>query len=596
MAGLTDEESLEDQKKGTVVYQEQKCFDGEWSIINVYDSQEAKRVTFEVYGCDTADIRRVQYNYIEFDAFFRFNAELMNPNRREGRYHWIAERLELKADGAGGRQLALASEQTPQLPELPMYEKRKIPTGRMNYQERQRLRESMDQLDIKRNEAITKKRTVAKAKFLVKIEEMQAEYQERLKARTEKIAKEREERWIQKEGERKQELEAILEIEARNEVRNSNVDIKVENTDERDRLEIKGMHERYKAAEAIRQAEIKEARDARSLKNSARAKEEKETKQLLEEKAAAREEAWRQRELRVQKKRDLWLAELKQEAESNKRKDALTAEKKMTFIKDLHVERQKVFTEQNEKSRRRAKEIEECNLITQEEQAPPPSAQPVPVEEEAPESETKGSKEPAGKPAAKGKKAAKEKAKKPPKEEKKADGAIIDGVEGRMRAEMQRQRELNALETIRQSKFLKKVKARIQKEAENAQRLRNQKRQGEEKERAAKDQRKVIIQTSREEEKKELERKKNDLERRENLRNENIQRKMMARLNTADCGKDLEPPKPKQEASPFGMQEASEEAQVAPDVALEPPKTSEVAAEEHQEAAEEAPELEAPEL
>merc|ERR1719395_366674 len=126
----------------------------------------------------------------------------MNPNRREGRYHWIAERLELKADGAGGRQLAMASEQTPQLPELPMYEKRKIPTGRMNYSERQRLRESMDQLDIKRNESIAKKRMESKVRFLTQMQEQKAEHQERLKLRSEKIAKEREERWNLKEAER----------------------------------------------------------------------------------------------------------------------------------------------------------------------------------------------------------------------------------------------------------------------------------------------------------------------------------------------------------------------------------------------------------
>merc|ERR1719252_546948 len=112
--GAVEEESLEDQKKGPVVYQEQKMFIGEWSIITVYDNQEQKRVTFEVYGCDTSDILRVQYNYNEFDAFFRFNAELMNPNRREGRYHWIAERLEIQADGAGGRKLGLAPEPTPE--------------------------------------------------------------------------------------------------------------------------------------------------------------------------------------------------------------------------------------------------------------------------------------------------------------------------------------------------------------------------------------------------------------------------------------------------------------------------------------------------
>merc|ERR1719428_623934 len=118
------------------------------------------------------------------------------------------ERLEKQADGAGGNKLALASEPTPALPQLPLYEKRKIPTGRMNYQERQRLRESMDQLDIKRNEAISKKRAIAKAKFLIKIQEQKEEHQKKVAKRVEKITKEREERWQVKEQERKEQLEA----------------------------------------------------------------------------------------------------------------------------------------------------------------------------------------------------------------------------------------------------------------------------------------------------------------------------------------------------------------------------------------------------
>merc|ERR1719443_601223 len=137
----------------------------------------------------------------------------MNPNRREGRYHWTIERLEVMADGAGGRKLGLASEPTPEIPELPYYEKRKIPTGRMNYQERQRLRESMDQLDIKRNESIAKKRMESKVRFLTLIQEQKAEHQERLAKRSEKIAKEREERWNLKEAERQEELEAHMEME-----------------------------------------------------------------------------------------------------------------------------------------------------------------------------------------------------------------------------------------------------------------------------------------------------------------------------------------------------------------------------------------------
>lgn len=40
--------------------------------------------------------------------FLRFNADLMNPNNREGRYHWALERLEFVSDGKGGRKLGIS--------------------------------------------------------------------------------------------------------------------------------------------------------------------------------------------------------------------------------------------------------------------------------------------------------------------------------------------------------------------------------------------------------------------------------------------------------------------------------------------------------
>merc|ERR1711977_58428 len=128
----------------------------------------------------------------------------------------------------------------------------------------------------------------------------------------------------------------------------------------------------YKAKEALRLQEVKEARDGRERKKNEAEKQAQETTKELEALAKTREEAWRQRELRVNKKRDLWLAEVLKEADLIRRKEQLAGERKMEFIKDLHVQRQKVFTEQNEKSRRRAKEIEDTKPLAEEEKEPPP--------------------------------------------------------------------------------------------------------------------------------------------------------------------------------------------------------------------------------
>lgn len=75
-------------------------------------------MTFETYGLESQDQFHIQYSYQDFDGLFRFNAELMNPNRKEGRFHWISERLAILTVGKD-RQLKLQPEPTSEVPELP---------------------------------------------------------------------------------------------------------------------------------------------------------------------------------------------------------------------------------------------------------------------------------------------------------------------------------------------------------------------------------------------------------------------------------------------------------------------------------------------
>ncbi|CAE8716563.1 unnamed protein product, partial [Polarella glacialis] len=194
-----DAEKAEEADKGALNYQESKDFNGECFLINVYDNTKKRAVTFEVYGLDTQDTLHLQYTYQEFDGLFRFNAELMNPNRKDGRFHWVAQRLGIAAVGKE-RKLKLNPEPTEEVPQLPTYETvRKIPTGRMDLKERQRLREQMDMLDIKRNENIAKKKAASRQKFLKHVFWLKQEDERIKKVRDVKLAAEREQRIHMKE-------------------------------------------------------------------------------------------------------------------------------------------------------------------------------------------------------------------------------------------------------------------------------------------------------------------------------------------------------------------------------------------------------------
>ncbi len=66
------EEATSDfEQLGPVLYQEAKCMDNEMCFIAVHENSKEKFVVFEVYGFETGRVHRIQYNFMNFDAFFR---------------------------------------------------------------------------------------------------------------------------------------------------------------------------------------------------------------------------------------------------------------------------------------------------------------------------------------------------------------------------------------------------------------------------------------------------------------------------------------------------------------------------------------------
>jgi hypothetical protein len=258
---IAEEETMDEQDKGTLTYQECKVFHAEPHLVSVYDHPKRRVVTFEVYGLDTQDMLHKQYTHNEFDGLFRFNAELMNPNRKEGRYHWVIERLEIGQVGSE-RKLRLGAEVTKEVPELPIYEtNRKIPTGRMDLKERQRLRDQMDMLNIRREEKIRAKKQASKKKFLAHIFWLQEDAKRREEEQARMIEEEREKRYQFQLG---VELEEEEE-EAKKAVTAKNRRIAAENKDraheEKEEEDLRQLRLRWKAADAEKARAIREARE-----------------------------------------------------------------------------------------------------------------------------------------------------------------------------------------------------------------------------------------------------------------------------------------------------------------------------------------------
>merc|ERR1712151_1082204 len=130
------------------------------------------------------------------------------------------------------RKLQLMPDPSEEVPELPVYEeKRKIPTGRMDLKERQRLREQMDMLDIKRAENISKKRAAMRERFLKHLFRLKEEDVKRKADVEKKIEEERKQRFRTKEEQERLEEEERNRLEQEAKMRRKAVQAKEERTE-----------------------------------------------------------------------------------------------------------------------------------------------------------------------------------------------------------------------------------------------------------------------------------------------------------------------------------------------------------------------------
>lgn len=341
MAG-SEEEGL----KGPVAHQESKTFDGEYQLLTVFDNPDVKVVTFEAYSLETSEVLALRYSYAEFDQFFRFNAELMNPNNRDGRYHWIIKRLVFASDGSSGRKLALGGRPTDETPEIPVYTQAKIPTGRMNYNERQRLRDEMERLDMRRNENIEKKRMARDRKFMAELEEQKTLLALRQKSRMEKIASEKEERYGMIAEAHQEEIDRKMELVMLDKGRLEAIRQMEERRTERDEEGVKGTIAKHRQEREAKQKAMEALASQKVEIEEEIVKNEAAARTLAEDLETRREEQLEIREARIGTKEDTYLEWLQRRHQEELRKAEIVEEKKLNEVLTARQVREALFKEQ----------------------------------------------------------------------------------------------------------------------------------------------------------------------------------------------------------------------------------------------------------
>lgn len=333
-----------EETRGVLVFQEGKKIEGGYYIIAVYDDPATKTVSFAAYELETDYTYTHPLSYSELDGLFKYNSELMNPSNRDGRYHWVIERLDFVQDAKGRKVLCLAPEPTPEdleeISDAPKPPSKTFHAGKIDAQLRQKLIGWLDTSNDHANYVKLVRSEDARKRFLAELHSKRM--LEQLKA-TQRMLKMDEER-----DERMAKLEYIkASTQAKAQKYRSETEMRTQTTAQLDVL-IK-----QKDAEAIRRL----MKDKEEQKHSAETQGEQNR-----QKRKARERSWKeQRDVEAEKMRLLE----KKRNEAVKKREALVTKKN----KDISRETREGIEAQRRIEMERQEKKEELLLKYEEEKA-----------------------------------------------------------------------------------------------------------------------------------------------------------------------------------------------------------------------------------
>mmetsp|Transcript_37376 Transcript_37376/g.75428 ORF Transcript_37376/g.75428 Transcript_37376/m.75428 type:complete len:224 (+) Transcript_37376:67-738(+) len=186
---------------GQLVFQKSKKIQGECFIISVLDNATASQVRFSAFDLESSEAHALSYAYADFDALFQADQELADPAKKEERYDWIINRLDLAFEvGGASKRLILNSfpndDRGPSSPSArPANSSRRQPSReRLTYAERVKLRQQADALEAKRTANASMRRERNRKAFVAELAEKRKLEELKQASRRQRIDEERSER------------------------------------------------------------------------------------------------------------------------------------------------------------------------------------------------------------------------------------------------------------------------------------------------------------------------------------------------------------------------------------------------------------------
>eukprot|EP00451_Oxyrrhis_marina_P001168 CAMPEP_0204271632 /NCGR_PEP_ID=MMETSP0468-20130131/20548_1 /ASSEMBLY_ACC=CAM_ASM_000383 /TAXON_ID=2969 /ORGANISM="Oxyrrhis marina" /LENGTH=588 /DNA_ID=CAMNT_0051247353 /DNA_START=88 /DNA_END=1854 /DNA_ORIENTATION=+ len=333
--------------KGTLMFQGGKKLGDEYYIVSVFDSVEREVLTFSAYELENSETYNISFPYVEFDTLCKQDPEL-NTDNKEARYQWIVQRLDFVSEGTNGKKLTLAAEPTPEEPDIPSATGKAIPTGRMNYMERQRQKQEMDKLDEKRAKAITEKGEKARKAFLAELQEKKRLEDLKAAARSQRIEEERQERREKEQMARRIAEEKAAKYAANNDQREARIHELEQQRKQREEKKIHDIVEEDRRAKADRETRIENARVAKRNQDFEHKQHEEAEKARLASLNEKREGAIGARMDRSKEKEAEYIRKRQQIIDDLAREKQNRQERKAKYVYEKSAERARLLKEQHD--------------------------------------------------------------------------------------------------------------------------------------------------------------------------------------------------------------------------------------------------------
>mmetsp|Transcript_115099 Transcript_115099/g.245929 ORF Transcript_115099/g.245929 Transcript_115099/m.245929 type:complete len:625 (-) Transcript_115099:72-1946(-) len=293
-----------DDTRGSLIFQEGKCIEGEFYIVAVYDDPASCTISFSAYELENDCTYTYPLTYSEFDALFKFDSELMNPSNQDGRFHWVIERLDFVQDNRGQKVLCLAQEPTPEVEDdEDLVDTKPAATGvapaytggGIDAATRAKLLKELDTQDDDKLHLALVKSEAARKRFLSDLHSKRKLEQLKASQRLQKADEEREERLQKLELIKKMQAQKALEAKIKEEQRKGTMQ----------QLEVLMKQKEAQAIRRLIQEKDEQDRGAGREKDAARQKrkmQERSAKEVAEIERQRSEQLARKRDDQVQKR------------------------------------------------------------------------------------------------------------------------------------------------------------------------------------------------------------------------------------------------------------------------------------------------------